>query len=109
MQKVNNTQTVGETPLSYCHLYIGENKDRVVYLNYRLELTRTEYKILRLLAESVGTPLSADRIALLLGRSSNAKNIVYHISSINRKARSIGGRTLIKNSAKIGYFLNEEM
>ena len=53
--------------------------------------------------------LSAKDFCRLLGVELSKQNIAYHVFGINSKAKAIGNRVLIKNMAKIGYFLNDKM
>ncbi len=92
--------------IGYKNLYIAENENDVILLGYRFELTKTEYHILKVLVKRVNSPISAEEIAIELGMDLSKKNVAFHISSINRKAKSITNRILIKNIAKIGYFLS---
>ena len=95
--------------LKYKHLYLLPEEEAFIYLGYRLKLTKSEYKILYALIQSPKKPISAEQIALQCELEYNKENVVYHISSINSKAKAIGNRVLIKNIAKKGYFLNEKM
>ena len=93
--------------LKYKHVSIEEND--VIFLGYKLVLTKTEYGILKELIESAGTPLSTEEISSKINIELSKENIRFHISSINKKAKIISNRKLIKNFAKNGYFLSEEM
>ena len=92
--------------LNYKHLYILVNTEEVIYLGYRLNLTKSEYKILKALVLKPSKALSAEEIAKYSELNCNKENVIYHISRINSKAKVIGNRVLIKNIAKKGYFLN---
>lgn len=94
---------------SYSRLYVGNSRTEVIYLGYPLELTKKEYFILYTLLENVSKPLSAKELIKITNTTMTKKNVVYHVSSINRKAKKIGKRKIIHNRSKIGYFLNEEM
>ena len=85
------------------HLYVAEND--IIYLGYKLELTKTEYQIIEVLIKSGSSPISAEQISIETGLDLSKENVAFHISSINRKAKFIGNRILIKNISKIGYFL----
>ena len=93
--------------ITYKHIIIEEND--VIFLGYKLVLTKTEYGILKELIESAGTPLSTEEISSKINIELSKENIRFHISSINKKAKIISNRKLIKNFAKNGYFLSEEM
>lgn len=94
---------------SYRHFFAGCSKDQVFYLGYPLELTDTEFAIVRLLTRLGGNALRGEIISRLCSSSTNAACVSIHICNINKKAKSIGGRALIKNDLKKGYFLNKEM
>ncbi|MBO5714826.1 MAG: helix-turn-helix domain-containing protein [Clostridia bacterium] len=95
--------------LNYRQLYLSQQEETVIYLGYHLKLTKSEYKILKVIMQKPKNPISAEQIAILSGLDCNKENIVYHISMINSKAKVIGNRILIKNIAKKGYFLNDKM
>ncbi len=101
------------TPLekykSFRRLFLGQTRKEVIYLGYALEVTKREYDILRLLLDEQSHALTPEQIAALLGGNVTEKNIAYHIFNLNKKSKSLGNREIIKNKAKIGYFLNEEM
>ncbi|MBR2381614.1 MAG: winged helix-turn-helix domain-containing protein [Clostridia bacterium] len=94
---------------NYKHLYISEDKEEIIYLGYRLKLTKSEYKILKILTKNPKKPIPAEQIANQCELDCSKESIVYYISSINSKAKVIGNRILIKNIAKKGYFLNDKM
>ena len=87
-------------------LYIAENENRVIYFGYKLPLTKTEYLILKAIAKGNNSPISAEQISIQAELGISKENVAFHISGINRKAKSISNRILIKNIAKIGYFLH---
>ena len=93
--------------LNYKHIIIEENN--VILLGYRIVFTKTEHSILKALVESAGTPLSAKEICDKIVVKLSKENVSFHVSNINKKAKIISNRNLIKNIAKNGYFLNEEM
>ena len=95
--------------VSYKHLHLDLNSRKAILLGYELPLTKTEYKVLGALIQSPKKPLKAEQIIEFSSLEISDKNLVYHISCINKKAKSISNRILIKNLAKNGYFLNEEM
>ena len=89
------------------HLRVGESRNEVYYLGYRLKLTPSEYKLLFAIADS--TRLNTEELSSVLGLSSRQKgNVAVHICSLNRKAHIIGQRKLVlcENSE---YYLNENM
>ena len=101
--------SIDSTLYPFSKLYIGNNIDEVVYLGYPLNLTKKEYLILLALVENYPKTLNSNDLIDLIDKSMSSHNVSYHISSINKKAKIIGNRKLIKNKSKIGYFLNEEM
>lgn len=74
-------------------------------MGYKLKLTKSEYTVLKVLAQNVATPLSSEKISLATGCEISPKNVAFHVHNINKKAKNISNRILIKNIAKIGYFL----
>ena len=97
---------MNEKYITYEYLSIAKNENLVIFLGYRLTLTKTEYLILKTLVSQAPSPLSAENIAGQTELELSKENIAFHVSSINRKAKIISGRILIKNITKIGYFLN---
>ncbi len=95
--------------LNYKHLSVSTDDNKVVYLGYKFNATKTEYALLRILIENTTNPLSAERIEELSGMMISKDSVAFHVSNINNKAKAVGNRPLIKNIAKNGYFLNEEM
>lgn len=91
------------------HLYLNENENEVILLGYEINMTNMEYAILRALAEKCKKPLSLDEISEATGLYLTNSSLSYHIFRINEKAKAVSGRPLIKNIAKIGYFLSKEM
>jgi DNA-binding response OmpR family regulator len=59
--------------------------------------------------ENPKNPLTREKLSEAIGFKKDSSNISFHIFKINSKAKSIGNRVLIKNIAKIGYFLNQKM
>jgi DNA-binding response OmpR family regulator len=92
--------------IKHNNLSISEDKNFVVLLGYKLALTKTEYLILKALAKSKSSPLSAEQISIQTSLELSKENVAYHIFNINAKAKLISNRTLIKNIAKTGYFLD---
>ncbi len=92
--------------ITYEYLSVAKNENLVILLGYKLSFTKTEYLILKALASNGGSPLSAEQIANETGLELTKEKIAFHISSINKKTKSISERILVKNITKIGYFLN---
>ena len=95
--------------LNYKHLSVSTDENKVVYLGYKFNATKTEYTLLQILIENTTNPLSAERIEELSEMMISKDSVAFHVSNINNKAKPVGNRPLIKNIAKNGYFLNEEM
>ena len=91
--------------IKHNQLYLAEDENEVILLGYKLELTKTEYQIIKILTKNGNYPVSAEQISIETGMDLSKENVAFHISSINRKAKFIGNRILIKNISKIGYFL----
>ena len=89
------------------YLTIGEDKNDVYLLGYKLKLSPSEYKLLSLIGEHgrVSIERLTEELALPQGKKGN---VPVHICSINRKAEIIGGRRLVlcENSE---YYFNEYM
>ena len=101
-----NTHYIEQKYIKHNQLYIAENENVVILLGYELNLTKTEYQILKALAENGDSPLSNEQISSVTGLNLSKENLAFHVFNINHKAKFIGNRILIKNIAKIGYFLN---
>ena len=90
------------------YLAINLEERSVRYLGYILPLTATEFEILRAIAlaekeidKQTVVSLVADRVKI------SAQSLSVHICSINKKARGIGGRNLIKMCRQKGYFVEK--
>ncbi|MBP5245304.1 MAG: hypothetical protein J6036_02480 [Clostridia bacterium] len=84
-------------------LHIGKSRDDVYLLGYKLSLTPTEHKILRLVAELSPTRLQMKSIRVFIPQLNVSPNCVSaHISKINEKAVRISGRRLV--GFKNGYY-----
>jgi len=95
--------------LQKMHLRVAPDKNHVLYLCYEMNVTGTEYKILKLMAGSRKTYFPASFIASEINPEWSCANVSCHISNINSKSMALGGRKIIKNCTKKGYFFNEEM
>ena len=83
--------------------HIGKSRDDVYLLGYKLALTPTEHKILRLVAELSPTRLQMKSIRAFIPQLNVLPNCVSaHISKINEKAARISGRRLV--GFKNGYY-----
>ena len=94
------------TWLKHNYLSISTTARIVILMGYKLPVTKTEYLILNALMHSKGSPLSADQISNLIGYELSSRCLAFHVFNINSKAKLISNRILIKNIAKMGYFLN---
>ena len=83
--------------------------DRVIYLGYELKLTRSEREILGLLVLQRDRNVSTAEIAEVgLGDCHiKGSTVSKHISSINSKAKKIGGRTMICSPTDHFYRINK--
>jgi DNA-binding response OmpR family regulator len=95
--------------ISYKHLCIDDCDKMVVLLGYKLNVTKTEYQVLFHLVSHNNKPISASLLSAYTGENFSKEKLTRTVFNINRKAYPISKRKLIKNIAKIGYFLNEEM
>lgn len=90
-------------------LAINKENNSVLYLGYTLALSPTEFSVLCAIAESE-RPLRRSELLRVLPSKNEALtsgNVSVHVSNINRKAKIIGGRTLILHSRSLGYSLSE--
>jgi DNA-binding response OmpR family regulator len=87
-------------------LEFGETRKTVRYLGYPLPLTETEYVLLLRLRDADGW-LTREELADCC-RCGNAEAVSVHLSALNRKAKAIGGRSLILSKRGMGYRLTDE-
>ena len=93
-------------------LHIDRDGGKVFYLGYHLELSKREFTILARIAEKSDEVLGTRELyeELFAGEKEMIlKNITVHIFNINRKAREIGGRTLIEFSRAGGYKISDTL
>ena len=93
-------------------LRINKDKGEVLYLGYRLALSQKELLILSRIADKGDEVLGTRELYDELFSNEKGvilKNITVHICNINRKAREIGGRTLIEYSSTGGYKISETL
>jgi DNA-binding response OmpR family regulator len=90
-------------------LKISTTETAAFLLGYPLRLTKSEYKILLLLASYPEKAFqSADivRLAFPFSPDVSKNHLAVHVCNINKKAEKISGRKLIVNPHKNGYTLN---
>ena len=88
-------------------LIIGDDKNDVRFLGYKLKVSECEYKLL--FALGMSQRKSIESLSAVLAKPPEKRgNVAVHICSINRKAEIIGGRKLVlcENSE---YYFNEHM
>ena len=94
-------------------LTISPDRLKTYLIGYKLDLTKTEHRILLLLSSHADRSFSAADISRLISPFStklmSANNVAVHVSAINKKASLITGRVLILNSHKEGYCLSREI
>lgn len=93
-------------------LHIDRAAGEVIYLGYRLKLSKREFMILARIADKSDEVLGTRELYedLFAGEKEMIlKNITVHIFNINRKAREIGGRTLIEFSRSDGYKISDAL
>ena len=94
-------------------LAISPDRLKTYLIGYKLDLTKTEHKILLLLSANPDRSFSASDISRLISPLSiklmSANNVAVHVSANNKKAYLITGRMLILNSHKEGYRLSQEI
>ena len=84
--------------------YIDEDKSYAVLLGYIMPLTKSEFRILKLISVNSGYT-SCDIIMedVFSGKSITERNVSVHVCMINSKARKISGRNLIEGKRFKGY------
>lgn len=92
-----------------CNGVLYTNGNNVLYLGYLLDLTETERAILAFIASERERTLSAIEIAeVCMGNvHGKAATVAKHISSINAKAKVIGGRQIIRSPEHHCFKLND--
>lgn len=93
-------------------LHINRDAGEVIYLGYQLKLSKREFMILARIVEKSDEVLDTRKLhAELFSNEKDLilKNITVHICNINRKARGIGGRTLIEYSNSDGYKISDTL
>ena len=93
-------------------LHIDKAAGEVFYLGYHLKLSKREFMILSRIADKSDEVLGTRELYDDLFASEKEmilKNITVHICNINRKARVIGGRTLIEFSQSEGYKISKSL
>lgn len=94
--------------LSYRHLTV-DDAGYVELLGTPMNLTHTQFRILRSLAESVPNPVSGGKLSEDCLRTGSRGQISVQIHHINALSEKIGGRKLILNQRGVGYYLNPWM
>lgn len=112
--------------LDYCkehnHLLLGEymlsginasiDLGGVIYYNDVIPFTKTETMILRLLIRTFPSPISTREIlkyAFSQSRLPEESGVRTHISSMNKKFKSVSGHSLICSSNSQGYIISTPM
>ncbi|MBQ7380335.1 MAG: helix-turn-helix domain-containing protein [Clostridia bacterium] len=90
-------------------LYPTSDGKDFIYLGYPLRLTPTEVRILGYITEHGTADVDALLAHCYAGREPNASNVSVRISSINQKARTIGGRRLLHLVQGRGYRLCDDI
>ena len=92
-------------------LYVDKGRSQIFYLGYKLNLSKSEFKIICAIAGSTVEYITAESILRECFTNKDVKpgNVAAHICNINRKAAVIGGRKIILSKYDTGYKLNEDM
>lgn len=95
------------SPLSSFHLFIGENRDDVLYKGCRLRLSQKEYELLRILFYRAPKWTTADDLMELCYPDGGRKisTLFSLVSAINRKVKELGESPLILCRRNVGYRL----
>lgn len=100
------------TETKYRHLNLGKDRKTAIFLGYPMKLTPAEYRILLFLCSRPTETVSAETILGFCFAESyrmTETNVRSHISDINKKSKTLGGRKLILSVRVKGYKLNEYM
>lgn len=82
----------------------------VVYQGKRAELTKNEYKILKLLMENRGKMVSRDAIMTRLWENEefvDDNTLTVNVTRIRKKLKNIGVEDMIKTKKGVGYLIEE--
>lgn len=82
----------------------------VVYQGKRAELTKNEYKILRLLMENRGKMVSRDAIMTHLWENEefvDDNTLTVNVARIRKKLKNIGVEDMVKTKKGVGYLIEE--
>lgn len=82
----------------------------VVYQGKRAELTKNEYKILKLLMENRGKMVSRDAIMTNLWENEefvDDNTLTVNVTRIRKKLKNIGVEDMIKTKKGVGYLIEE--
>ena len=89
-------------------LTVDMKRGAAIYLGYELKLTPTELQILAAILEREDGVSSQELLDSLLGdRRITCGNIAVHVCNINKKARMIGGRSIVSDVPGHGYCIAE--
>ena len=84
--------------------YLDEDKSYAVLLGYIMPLTKSEFRILKLISVNSGyTSCGSIMENLFSGKAITDRNVSVHVCMINSKARKISGRNLIEGKRFKGY------
>ena len=87
------------------------NEDSSMFLlGYTIRLTPMEHKVICLLYQNQDG-ISTQQMASLLfsDKDISKRNIAVHICNINKKAKRISGRVLIKGNRRYGYKISDNI
>ena len=91
-------------------LIIDREAESVVYLGYPLRLTKREFAVLKIIVDCKDGISSQDILAELSPkRDIKRGNVAVQVFNINKKAKMIGGRSIIVERRADGYMLTEEL
>ena len=90
--------------------YIDTDNSYAVLLGYIMKLTKSEFAILKHIDEGEGF-VSASQLleGALADKGITLGNIAVHVCNINKKAKAISGRPLIKVRRFKGYRLSDRI
>jgi len=84
------------------------NDTTLIFENHKIELTKNDYKILRLLMENIGKVVSRDEIMQALWESDqfiDDNTLTVNITRLRKKLSEIGLDSFIKTKKGLGYLV----
>ena len=91
-------------------LYIDEEQNCAILLGYIMRLTKTELALLKHMRGIDEFTTASSLVERVLGgKALTEGNIAVHVCNINKKAKAISGRSIIKTCRFKGYKIAENI